>query len=259
MNDMTLKKTPVVDQIFGLNKAPLVEVLAADFADLQAEAEKLIARAALLPARITSEADQIKVGTFIAEARAFWKGADGQREDTKRPVLEAGRGIDAFFKNIGTALDEATGPLQKAMDTFARESAAAARAKAEREAQEARDKADAERAKADAAKSAGAAANAEARAENLDAKADALEERAAASTADLTRTRGNGVTISGKEVWTATINDYAAAVAPLGTIGPYFKRPDLESALTSMVRIQRDGASWPGVSFYADVKASVRR
>lgn len=259
MNAITPTRTPVVDQIFGLNKAPLDEVLAADFADLQAEAERIIARASLLPARITSEADQIKVGTFIAEARAFWKGADGQREDTKRPVLEAGRGIDTFFKTIGNDLDAATGPLQRAVDTYAREVAAAERARALREADEARAKAESERIKADAAKSAGAAANAEARAENLDAKADALEERAAASTADLTRTRGAGVTISGKEVWIATITDYTAAVAPLGAIGPYFKREALEAALTSMVRIQKGGAVWPGVNFTSDVKATIRR
>lgn len=259
MNAITPTKTPVVDQIFGLNKAPLEEVLASDFADLKAEAQALIERAADLPARITSEADQIKVGTFIAEARGFWKKADGEREDAKRPVLEAGRGIDAFFKTIGNSLDEVTGPLQRAVDTFAREAAAAARAKAQREADEARAKADAERAKAEAAKSAGAAANAEARAENLDAKADALEERAAASTSDLTRTRGDGVTISGKEVWTATITDYTAAIGPLGALGPYFKRESLEAALISMVRIQKAGAAWPGVRFTSDVKATIRR
>ncbi|MEY4951801.1 MAG: hypothetical protein RL299_225 [Pseudomonadota bacterium] len=259
MNAMTPTKTSVVDQIFGLNKAPLDEVLAADFAELRAEAARMIARAGLLPARITSEADQIKVGTFIAEARSFWKGADGQREDTKRPVLEAGRGIDAFFKTIGNDLDAATGPLQRAVDTYAREMAAAERARAQREADAARAKADAERAKADAAKSAGAAANAEARAENLDAKADALDERASSSTADLTRMRGEGVTISGKEVWIATITDYQAAIGPLGAIGPYLKRDALEAALTSMVRIQKAGAAWPGVNFTSDVKATIRR
>lgn len=259
MNAMTPTKTPVVDQIFGLNKAPLDAVLAADFADIKAEADALIARAADLPAKVASEADQIKVGTLVAEARAFWKKADGQREDTKRPVLEAGRGIDAFFKAIGNELDEATGPLQRAMDNFAREVAAAARAKAQREADEARAKADAERAKADEAKSAGAAANAEARAEALDAKADAAADVANASTGDLTRMRAGGMTISGREVWTFSIDDYTAAIAPLGALGPYFKRTDLESALTSMVRIQKAGASWPGVRFYADVKASVRR
>lgn len=259
MNAITRTTTPVVDQIFGLNKAPLDEVLAADFADLKAEAQTLIERATSLPLRITSEADQIKVGTFIAETRAFWKKADGQREDVKRPVLEAGRGIDAFFKAVGNALDEVTGPLQRAMDTFAREAAAAARAKAQREADEARAKADAERARADAAKSAGAAANAEARAENLDAKADALDEAAAASTADLTRLKGDGVTISGKEVWTATIIDHTAAIGPLGAIGPYLKREALEAALISMVRIQKAGAAWPGVRFSSDVKTTTRR
>lgn len=258
MNAITPTRTPVVDQIFGLNKAPLDAVLTADFADLNAEARALIDRAATLPAKITSEAEQIKVGTFVAEARAFWKKADGQREEVKRPVLEAGRGIDAFFKAIGSLLDDATGPLQRAMDTFAREVAAATRAKALRDAQEAQAKADAERQRADGAKTVTGAANAEARAAALDAKADAALEVAGASTQDLTRLRGGGATVSGREVWGFTIEDYTAAIAPLGALGPYFRRVDLEAALTSMVRIQKGGAAWPGVRFYSDVKVTVR-
>lgn len=258
MNAITNTRPTVVDQIFGSNKAPLDVVLTADFADLKAEAEALVARAAHLPAEITVEAQQIAVGQYIAEARAFWKKVDSIREDTKRPVLEAGRGIDAHFKAFGAMLDEVTNPLQRAADGYAREVAAAARAKAQREEQEARDRADAERKKADAAKSSSAAANAEARAEALDAKADAAAETAAASVSDLTRMRGDGITATGREVWKATIVDYQAAISPLGALGNFLKRADIEAALTSMVRVQKAGAAWPGVSFVADVKASFR-
>ncbi len=259
MNAITPTRTPVVDQIFGLNKAPLNEVLAADFADLKNEANALIQRASNLPALISGEEDQIKVGSFIAEVRGFLKKADSEREGEKRPVLEAGRGIDAFFRGLVDSLDRVTDPLQRAMDTHAREVAAAARAKAQREAEEARAKADAERAKAEAAKSASAAANAEARAERLDAKAEQLDEMIGASVADLTRAKGDGVTISGKEVWCATILDYQAAIGPLGAIGPFIKREAIGAALMSMARIQKSGAAWPGVRFTSDVKATIRR
>ena len=86
-----INHVPVVDQIFGLNKAPIEEVLRADFALLLDEADALLVAADHLPSKIASEADQISVATYIAKARAFWKNADGQRENEKRITWRTSR------------------------------------------------------------------------------------------------------------------------------------------------------------------------
>lgn len=258
MNAM-LPKPTVVDQIFGQNKAPIVEVLNVDFAELKREIDELTdSLRAMVGKPPQDDAAFAELGAKIVAARSLAKRADSIRVDEKAPILDAGRALDAWFKDALLALNKVQDYLQGVADAYTREKAAVARAKAQREAEEARARADAERAKAEAAKSDTAAANAEARAENFDAKADAAEASAAASTAELTRVRGEGVTASGKEVWTAAITDYVAAISPLGSLGPYFKRETLEAALTSMVRVQKGGAVWPGVLFKADVKTSFR-
>lgn len=261
MNALTPTKPTVVDQIFGQNKAPIDEVLNADFADLRREIDELT-QSLRDTAKAPPKDDEAfaALGAKIVSARALVNRADGIRTAEKAPILTAGRALDQWFKDALDALTKGQNYLQRMADTYTREKAAAARALAQREEREARDRAEAERAKAGSAKSDGAAANAEARAEQFDAKADAAASTAAASTADLTRVRGGGVTASGKEVWTATILDgrYQDAIAPLGAIGPYLKREALEAALTSMVRVQKGGAVWPGVLFSADVKTSFR-
>jgi hypothetical protein len=224
-----VKRRSVVDQVFGDNKAPMAEVLAAD------------------------------LGRVILDARDMWGRADGRREVEKRPILEAGRELDAFFKDMMAPLVKGREHLQGMADTYTRQKAAEARAKAQREAEEARIRAEAEREKAEAAKTAGGASRAEGRAEALDAKADAAEAVAASSEADLVRARVDGVSASAKGVWRATILDYVQAVSPLGAVGPYLKRDAFEAALNSMARIQGAAAVWPGVSFTQDVKATFRR
>ena len=87
----------------------------------------------------------------------------------------------------------------------------------------------------------------------------ALDAAAASSAADLTRSRVGGVTTSAKVNWTFRIDDYTAAISPLGAIGPYLKKEHLEGALMSMVRIQKQSAVWPGVSFFEDTKATFRK
>lgn len=256
---LAARKKTVADQAFGDNKAPVSEILAADFAfleDVVKRAEDFAAKQNLKPA---SDEEQAALGKAIIGIRNLAKRIDGIRADEKAPVFNAGKDIDAFFKGFDGRLTTALTPVTRAADDYVRRKAAEERARAEKEAQEARERAERERQKAEAAKTAAAAGNAEGRAEALDAKADALEQQASASAADLTRARIGGVTSTAREVWTFRIDDYAAAVAPLGSLGPYLKREAVESALTSMVRIQKDAARWPGVTFFQDVKSDFRR
>lgn len=255
----TTARAPVVDQVFGANKAPVKEVLDADFADLRREIDALVERMrAAAKTAPKSDEDQAALGRVILEARGLWNKADGLREIEKKPILDAGRALDAWFRDALAALTKGRDHLQSMADGYAREKAAAERARAQREAEEARARAEAERQKAEAAKTAAGAAKAEAKAEALEAKAEAAAAQADASVNDLAKARVGGVTTGARGAWKATISDYQAAIAPLGAIGPFLKRDAVEAALNSLAKFQQAGAAWPGVTFAQDIKAAFR-
>ena len=248
----------MADQIFGDNKAPLGAVLPVDFADLIREVEDAEAMAEEANSKPGDDAELAALGQKVKDLRALWSKVDGVREAEKRPILEAGRGIDGFFGDLKARVEAAGKPLSAGADAYVRAKAAEARAKAQREAEEARAKAEEERRKAEAARSSVAAGRAEARAETLDARADEAEARAAASDADLVRAKAGGVTASAKGTWVAVIVDYQAAIQPLGLLGIFLKEDAVKAALGSMAKTQKGGARWPGVQFSQDVKATFR-
>lgn len=250
-------RQPIVEQIFGSNKAPLPVVLDADFSDLRAEVNEMLTRALAMPRDVKSEDDLGSIGNCIADIRALVKRVDGIRMDEGRPLLDAQRGINDHFNNLKGILSDATEPLQRAADDYARRKAAEERARREREAAEARRRAEEERQKAEAAKSDTAAARAEGRAEAFEARAERAEDAAASSAADLVRTRTAGVTASAKTEWAFRIADYDAI--DLNKLRPFLARADVEKAIRSMVRIQKGSTQLPGVEVFEDVKSTFRR
>lgn len=252
-------RKPVVDQIFGDNKAPILPVLKADFEDLAAEVARAVAAMDAVNVAPKTDEDQASIGKAIMDGRALWKRADEARATEKAPILEAGRDLDAFFKELLAPLVKAGESLQKTADDYARRKAAEERARAQREAEEARRKAEEERQKAEAARTAAGAARAEGRAEVLEQRAERAEADAAASDADLVRSRAGGITTSAKGAWVATITSYQDAIAPLGVLGNFLKRDAIEAALNSMAKVQKEGSAWPGVTFAQDTKATFRR
>ena len=237
----------VVDQVFGFNKAPMHEVLTADFNELRVEIDALVERMrAVAKTPPKTDEELAALGKVILDARALWGRADGQREAEKRPILDAGRELDAYFKDMLAGLLKGRDFLQGQADSYTRAKAAEERARKQREAEELARKAEAERDKAAAAKTSAGAANAEARAETLEARADQAAAVAASSEADLVRSRVGGVTSSAKGTWGATILDYQAAIAPLGALGNFLKRDAVEAALNSLAKVQKEGAAWPG-------------
>lgn len=249
----------VIDQIFGDNRAPIKEVLDADFADLKADIDGLTQEMRDSYTAPKNDDDQAAIGKLIIRARALAKRADENRTAEKAPILEAGRDLDGWFKDTLASLVKGSEALQGLADNYVRQKDAEARAKAEREAEELRRKEKAEREKADAAKTAAGAGRAEARAENLAAKAEQAEETATARTADLTRSRVGGVTASARGTWTARITDYQAAIKPLGALGHFLKQDHIEAALNSLAKTQKAAAEWPGVTFSQETKANFRR
>jgi hypothetical protein len=257
--DDKARRRPVVDQVFGANNAPIREVLDADFAELAravADAEAMCGEVNTKP---KTDAEQAALGDKIVDMRRLYSRVDADRAEQKAPILDAGREIDGWFNALKARIETAVKPLSAGADAYVRQKAAEARAQAQREAEEARARAEEERRRAERARSAAAAGRADGRAEALDAQADQAEAMAAAQASDLTRARIGGVTTSARETYAVRIDDYHAAIQPLGALGPYLKREHVEAGLLSMVRVQKDAAKWPGVIFYKDMRASFRK
>lgn len=259
MNAITPARRSVVDQIFGQNKAPLDEVLAADFVDLQAEVSDLLDKAGDLPSRVDSDDDQIKVGKWIIDAKDLAHKVDKTRTEEGRPILDAQRGINGFFKAVAEPILKAVDAHQRAADDYARRKAAEERARAQREAEEARRREEEERQRAEQLKRPDAVARAEGRAEALAAEADAAEERALASNADLTRMRAEGVTSSARTTWAWEFESKNALYDSLGPLSPFFAEADVVKAINAMVRAQKGRTSLPGVRVFEKAVASFRR
>lgn len=259
MDVAEVKRKTVVDQVFGDNKAPIADVMAADFAELKAEVDAFVAKMKAADKAPKTDEDQAELGKVIMDGRALWKRADSLREVEKAPILNAGRELDGWFKGLLADLVGKGKDLQDRADTYARQKAAEERARQKAIEDAARAKAEEERQKAEAAKTAAGASKAEGRAEALEAKADAAAAAAGQADADLVRSRVGGVTSSAKGAWVGAITDYQAAIGPLGSLGAFLKRDAIEAALNSMAKVQKEGAAWPGVSFYQETKATFRR
>jgi hypothetical protein len=250
-------RTPVIDQIFGSNKAPIDEVLKADFAELREEVANTTRRAFKMPTKIASEDDLSRVGVFISDCKALVKKIDAIRMEEGKPILEAQRGLNDFFKRLSMLVSDNAEPVQRAADDYARRKAAEERARREREAEDARRREEEARIKAEKARSADAAILATAQAQVEADKAERAEAAAGASVAEMVKTRVDGVTASARAEWTFRIEDYDAV--DLNALRPYMARADVEKAIRSMVRIQKGSTTLAGVSVYEDVKSTFRR
>ena len=250
-------RQPVVDQIFGANKAPLAEILPKDFADMVKEVEAFADKAGKMPKKVKNDTDLGMIGTCVADIRDLSKRVDDQRKTEGDPLFKAKKELDAFFNGLGERLTAASKPLMDAANDYNREKQAKERARLKREADELREREEAEWAKAAETTSAVQGARAEGRAEQFAGQAERLEQQANGSTADLTRTRSAGVTASATTKFDFRITDYDAI--PLDRLRPYFTRDAVEAAIRSLVRIQRGAAALPGVEVFPDVKTNFRR
>lgn len=251
---MTDQRKPVAAQIFGDNRAPVEDVLNADFADLTARAEAMAQRLQdEAPDKVDSDEDMLFVGRLITDARALAKELEAERSDQSGPLFQAKKKIDGFFKDLTALIERAEKPLRDRADDYTRRKAAEEREIARRKAEEARRREEEARRKSEEAKSAEAGGRAAARAETYAAQADAEEKSASEAR---TKVSGGGVTASGRAVWTFHIDDYAAL--DLNDLKPFIDRKAVEQAIRSYVRIQKDQARLKGVSIYQDTKTQFR-
>jgi len=251
---MTEQRKPVAAQIFGGNKAPIEEVLEADFADLRQTVEDMLARFADAPAEVRGDDDMIAIGTIISDARAVVKELETTRTKEGGPLFEAKKTIDAFFKDLIGQIDTAEKRVRDRADAYTRKKQAEEREIARRKAEEARRAEQEARDRAEAAKSAEAGGRAAARAEALAAQADA--ETKAADQASV-KVKGDGVTASTRARWTFSIADYDAV--DLNAIAPFMSEDCINKAVGAMVRAQKGRAKIPGVHVYQETTTTFRK
>lgn len=248
-------RTPIAEQIFGHNKAPLDQVLTADFAALKTEVEDAVKKISARPAKIKDETDFAATGQLAVDTRKLVKRIEETRKDETDPLFAAQKSIKAYFDDLAGKLTAAIEPHTDAANTYTREKAAAERRQREEEAKKLREKEEAERAKA-ATATGQAAARAEGRAEALAAQAEDAEAAANMRAADAVRTRSGGVTSTAKQSIVFDIDDYDAI--DLNKLRPYFNRDHVEAAIRSMVRVQKLNTNLPGVTVRNDTRASFR-
>ncbi|WP_194094566.1 hypothetical protein [Marivivens aquimaris] len=254
------QRKPVADQIFGDNKAPVDVVLNADFAKLKEEVELMEARGKAMPKQITTEEQASKAVDYIADARRLTNKVENVRSTEGKPMLDAKRAVDGFFKALGGSLLD--GPIadnDNAVRAFMREQAAKKAAEQRRIQQEADEKARLAREREANAKTPQAAANHAARAEQYEAQADTSAIATATASEAKAKITGTSGSLSSKKVWKFVITDYQACIAPLGALGGFLESAAIEKALGVMVKAQKNNAKWPGVRFYEDIATAVRR
>lgn len=252
---MEATRTPISEQIFGQNKAPLDEVLAKDFAELSTALAGEIGKLSALPAKIKGDVDFATVGQAAIRIRALTTRLDTIRKGETEPLFKAQKAIKAHFDALADKLTAAFAPHQRAADDYTRAKAAEDRRRREEEAKKLREQEERERQKAAEAKSIDTAARAEARAETFGAQADALETDRKAADTVRTSVAGGGIATATTK-WDFTIEDYE--VIDLNKLRPFLNRDHVETAIRSMVRVQKGNTSLPGVKVFENTRASFR-
>jgi hypothetical protein len=269
--------SPIVDLATTLAPDILIASIEADFVVEQERVKSLLGAMgrfnALLKStdgKITSAAIAGKAGDFVKQLRDTVKDIEAKREAYKRPVITAGKTIDAAFKNPMIA------PLQKAAEDVLYEingyqgrereaeskrqrEAAAADALARRQAAEAETKRLAEEAAAaEAAGDIESALEIEAEAEQVNALAKveaapaytppAAEIKLATQKSDLGSTIGTRVT------WNFELVDIALVPKMFVSLNTDMVKAMLKSDPT----IKTGAQPIPGVRFFATQSANVR-
>lgn len=239
---------------------PLRDILAENHAGLAGDVETIAERANKAPREIKSEDDLDAVGTLVKDAGTLARRVESIRTAEKAPHLQAGREVDAFFGAFTDRLERIQKVFQGIANEYVRRKREEERRRRGEEARKAREEEERQRKIAEAE----AERNRPTAAEKHEAKAEAAAERAAtaeaaaqATPAEMTRTRtSSGTLATARSEWAFEITDYSAI--PLNELRPYLVRADVEKAIRSFVRVNKDAVPLAGVRIFEDVKASFR-
>ena len=236
------------------------EVLAEDHAEILDRADQLVHAVGNVPKTIEDEETSGRAAEFVRQIAACAKQVTEKRTDCKKPYLDGGRAVDAFFKPVTEELEKAKKTVNGRLTGYLQEQERIARQKAEEEARAARQAEEAARTEAE--KAAAAATSEEDRAEadrkqqEADAKADeARRSAAAAATASAGPVHGNyGGSSSLRTAWKGEITDINAI--PLERLRQYLAPDALEKAIRGFIR--DGGRELPGVRIFEETTAVTR-
>jgi len=194
----------------------------------------------------------------VRSARAWLRTSKDRHDEYKRPYLQDGKAVDAWFANKGIPLGTQLERVQKLMDTYGAKKEAEERRKRQKEAEEAAERA--RKANISAAKAVQRNLLGDDVSEKLETAARAVEEAdlaqqaARAPSADLTRTRGDyGAVASMRTNWTYEVTDFAAVpdehkIINGSSISAAMKRRDATGKPTAVI---------PGIRWVAQRKMGV--
>jgi hypothetical protein len=239
----------------GHNKAPLKELLADAYNYLNQEVDALLGSPVAIGLPITSDKEAADAADFVKAAKAIETKSEAAREQEKKPFLDAGRDVDAFFKNVIAPVSDAKSGASKRMTVYLD-----AKVKAERAAQAeaeriARDEAARKLAEAEAQQGTAKGDDALDAAVRLENYADQAAKVVAMRPSELAKTTtASGVTATLKTEWAFEIED--AKRIPLETLRPYIDTAAIEKAVRAAVKI--GARDIPGVRIFEQSKAMVR-
>lgn len=247
----------------GHNRPPseidaLKFALEANHADLLTRRDELISGVERAPAEVTDEFTAALYADFIDQIGKEAKAVDATHTTVKKPHLEAGRAVDAFFKAITDPLEVAHKTVKARQKKYLDAKADAerkARIEAERLAREAAEVA------AKAARETEAAIQSDA---DLEKAVQVAEQAAVAHTAavaaahalaakpaELSRVRGTAAVSSLKTFWTHTVTDVDA-------VPRQYLMVNVDAIKAAVKAAPKDGdkiaLTIPGVRIYQDTR-----
>ena len=236
------------------------EILAEDHADILDRAEELVRALENVPETIKDEETSGRATEFVRQIAACAKQISEKRTECKKPYLDGGRAVDAFFKSVTEELEKAKKTVNGRLTGYLQEQERIVRQKAEEEARAAWQAEEAARKEAEAAAAAATSeedkAEAERKRQEADAKADEAHRSAtAAVTASAGPVHGNyGGSSSLRTVWKGEITDITAI--PLERLRQYLAPDAIDKAIRGFIR--DGGRELPGVRIFEETTAVTR-
>lgn len=250
------KETAPPPHEMGHNNPPLEEQLRLQYLDVINRVEPLAERANKLPKQIASEEDLAIITPVVVDAKKLAGDLEKLREAEKKPFLDKGREVDAFFTPMRDRMKRIATVFENLASEFQRAKAQREQAAADERARIAEAEAEKHRKKADAAKRADTVAKHEIAAEQAE---DAASREAAAGKAaaeDALKIRTSAGTARGTKFWNFEIEEFDKV--SLDDIRPFLSRDTVEKAIRAKIKIQKGDTKIGGVRVFEDVKASIR-
>jgi hypothetical protein len=266
-------RPPLADEI-ALAYSP--EQLAQTFDALAQEVTALESEAAKVGKLETPE--EVAAATaLVIRLREMGSRVEKAGAEIKRPVLDAGRNVDAFFRGINTVGREKSrieGEIRNRAERIAAQRREEARQAAIRQQQQAEAAAKAA-AEAEAANKPKVADVLITEAVRQEAAADKVAALASGPVQDMARERTSAGTVGLRGENGFNIHDMDALRSSMGRLGPHLKADAIGQAIRafrdaqgkmpfrdddqdSMIRILVSTPPLPGVEFFIEYKASVR-